>query len=238
MPETPYRTGYRVEQRVRPLTPEEESLVRERLARWRAQREKNEPHPALELSLATAVPACFAAYGAWKGELWMAVIGAIATLFLVALIVVAARKRRERLAAARGPWHAPEGGWQVCESHLFARSIVGAASGDEDYSQWVLFEIPGGEWFFVEPLSLPDPSADLAREHVSLARLWPHGVWIAASSTGEPIPRHGAKNTEASYPDDVENGWVWNDENAGATELDRVPEGSLPTWIRDVERKT
>ena len=110
--------------------------------------------------------------------------------------------------------------------------IACAASVDEDYATWLLVEVPGGEWFYVDSLCLPvewtrDPTK-LARAEVRIARLWPHGPYLDVRATGHAIEHRG--------PDDyaelvaAERVWRPSEEDAGADGL--VAESTLPEWLR------
>lgn len=189
MTEPVYREGYRVEERTRSLSPEEETLVRDRRAQWEA----------------------------------------------------AAKKSGVR-TAAKGPYTPPDGGWQVRELVVVARSVVGAASGDEDYVTWLLFEIPGAAWVFFDPACLPEPYAasvaSIARARLRVTMLSPNGVTLAVEASGDPIPHHGADLSEDGYADAVERGFVWRpeDEWVKGNADGLVPEAALPAWIREATR--
>ena len=128
---------------------------------------------------------------------------------------------------------------QVCGPRLaLVPAVVDAVSGDEDYAVWLLFEIPGGDWFFVDPLCLPGSDAAtsvamFAREHVTLTSLWPHGVFVSADASGDPIPHRGGGIGD--YAEADARRFVWRPEEASlvGNADGMVPESSLPAWMRD-----
>lgn len=256
--EPPFRTqAYRVEHRLRDLTPEEDALARAELEKSRAVRALVEqPHPLAELGCVVFLGV--AGYGVWQGSLAIMASMVGATLFLLFLELTRAKKR---IASWASPWQPPEGGWKMRETRIAARSLVVAVSvypdlviagermhDDDDtyWTNWMLFEIPGGEWFFLElrpRTEVPDgEQVDLAREHVDLNRFWPHGPRASFRTSGATIPRHGAVGTESSFSDDVERGWLWtpsqvpDDAPLGSWD-DVVAESALPTWIREIVKR-
>jgi hypothetical protein len=226
-----YRQTYRIERRERPLRPDEAQLVETRRRAWHAVVRKQETTHVPEMFVPFAVVVLLIALKDWRVSI---AVGGVGTLFFGVLYVVARRKMLARLAAARGPWDAPERGFAIQETRVVARSVVGAVSGDEDYEHWLLYEIPNGHWFFVDRLCLPHTADTIEREELRLTRLWPHGVYLSIERVGEPIMRRGASGLHDDYARDAENGYVWRpaDTESGADGF--VSEADLPAWVRRV----
>ncbi len=234
----PYRSAYRVERRVRDLSPEERALVERRRADYHAHVRAQETGTVHEMLVPIAVSLGAVAFGMLGHNHAAAIAGAGMAMMLVVLYVIARRKARERIAASKGPWDGPEGGWKVQETRVFARSVVCAVSGDEDYAMLLLFEIPRGDWYCVDPLCLPAEGRagdrDLARAELRLARLWPDGAFLSARAIGEALPWQGASGGAEDYAEAVEKGQVFqldDGEEPGADAL--IPEARLPAWVRE-----
>ena len=186
MSDDAYRSAYRVETRVRDLTADEAALVDARLREWnehvrrQAMRRVRELVYALPFAVGLVI---LAARSGWDGIVFAA--GMMCVLFAL-LAFVARRQALKTIAAARGPWHAPDGGWKMRETRVVARSIV-AVDGSDD-GLWVLFEIPGGDWFYVDAICLPVAVEQLDRADVRFTRLWPDGSYVAVDSSGDTIP--------------------------------------------------
>jgi hypothetical protein len=181
-----YRSGYRVETNVRDLTDEEAAIVQTRLREWNDQVRRQAMARVRELVFALPFAiglVILAARSGWDGIVFAA--GMMCVLFTL-LVFVARRQALKTIAASRGPWHAPEGGWKMRDTRVVARSIV-TAPGD-DSATWVLFEIPGGDWFYVDAICLPGSLEQLARADVRFTRLWPDGVFMEVVSSGDELP--------------------------------------------------
>jgi hypothetical protein len=81
-------------------------------------------------------------------------------------------------------------------SRVFARSVVVAVGGDRRGGCWLLFEIPGGDWFYLDVCVLLDEDAppvhvavELDRAELYLAHLAPHGQPLTIEGRGDAIPR-------------------------------------------------
>jgi hypothetical protein len=238
-----YRSSYRVEQTVRPASSDELALVRERRRVWRAMVKERELGPMRELLVALIVAIGALVFGLASHNVAVAIAGGAMTVMLLAVGLIGRRNANARIARSRGPWEIPDAGLIVRDTRVIARSVVGAVTDDEEYGVYLLFEIPGGDWFFVDPLALPvnagPHGSAIARADVRLTSIEPDGVYIAADATGDPIPHRGARATATDargedFARDVERGFVWAPEQAwwkgNADGL--VPEERLPAWMR------
>ncbi len=208
-------TSYRVEVRDRDLTGAETERVAEELRASERLRKRGQNdsrwlrHPwvrRLVLAAASAI--------VWRQNEPLA----LAVLGLVVLETILTTARAKKLARAkspiRGPWAPPPEGWTVRETHVVARAVVRAAGGYEELGTWtwLLFEVPGGEWFYirVEAPYRMGSAEEFARADLVLNRLWPHGPVLDAIATGEPLPILGVSD----HPDDdaavAEAEWTWN----------------------------
>lgn len=183
-----YRLGYRIETNVRDLTPEEAALVAERVRDWDVRARRQAMVRVRELLFALPVAALFVIVAAGRG--WNGVVFAAGLMFCLfaMLLYVARRQALALIATSRGPWHAPEGGWKVRDTRVVARSLTTVVTQAEDHSRWMLYEIPNGEWFYVDAICLLAKESDLARTDVRFTRLWPHGAYLEVIASGDPIP--------------------------------------------------
>lgn len=204
MSDAAYRSGYRVETHVRDLTPDESALVAARLREWNDQVRRQAMRPVRELVYALPFGVGLVLLATRTG--WDAVVFAtgLMVVFFGLLAFVARRHALRTIAASRGPWHAPEGGWKMRDTRVVARSIVTVLGGVE--SAWVLFEIPRGDWFYVDSACLPGPRTDLARSDVRFTRLWPDGVFMEVIASGDTIPSREIPTWEIS--DDGADGTI------------------------------
>lgn len=257
MPDDPYRSAYRVEETTRAPTAEE-------LARVHARRDERTAHIRKQamsgprdivVPLVVAVIAIGVGFAIDNPAVIFA--GGLMTVMLTVIFVIARRKALERLAGyAPGPWSLADDEYEVREIRVVARSVVGAASGDEDYATWALFEIPGSRWLYVDPLCVPLDGAGasvdaLARADVRLTQLLPHGEFLSAALSGDAIPRRGASGGSDDYTDALERGFEWrpggpidderdeeaeqeHDESLEPGPIGRIAEDELPRWIRDL----
>jgi len=233
MPREPYRETYRVERRTRDLGAEERAVIDAHVRDWDERVRRQERAGMLTLLVPLVGSVAAVVFGALRGNGGVVFTGGVMTLVFALCFVGARRQSKVRTAASRGPWHAPPDGYRVIETHVFARSVVGAVSGDEDYEEWLLFEVPGGDWFYVDPTCLSAQNVDLARAELHLVRLTPHGPYLSVEPRGEAIPRHGALTDPDAYAKAVDDGQVWRpslDEEYEAEGL--VAEGDLPAWVR------
>jgi hypothetical protein len=229
----PYRQTYRVERRTRDLTEAERAIVDARVRDWDEQVRKRERRHTIELTLPLVVGVAAVLFGAIRGNGAVIFMGGLMGSLFAIFFLVAWRQAKARIAASRGPWHPPPDGYGAIETRVVARSVVGAISGDEDYACWLLFEIPGGDWFYLEATVLPDGDA---RAEVHLVRLAPHGPYLSAEARGDAIPRRGASGQPDDYAKAMDDGQVWHpaltpDEGEHDVE-GRVAEAKLPAWVR------
>jgi hypothetical protein len=222
----PHRQSYRIEERIRSPTPEEREIVRGREATWRAAVIDRELRTTWDLLPPSVVAAAVLLLGWWRSSLPAAIAGGALAVLMAVMWWLARANARKRAAHAKSPWDAPDSGWQVRELFVVARALVVSASGDEDYGEWWLFEIPNGDWFYVDPIELP--SFDAPRAEIRLASLHPNGPYLHGTSNGEELPRRGAPHDD--YAKAVEMGFVWRPESA--TTDGRVTEATLPEWMR------
>jgi hypothetical protein len=230
----PYREAYRVEDRIRPLTEDEEARVRGERAAFRKNAELDEPSLKQDVLVGLPLVVGIVVLAIWRHSLSTAAIGLL--MAVVALPVVRHTRRAERARRPRPKelWAPPsEEGWKVREITVVARSTIRAASNDEDYITYLLFEIPGADWFFLAEGWLPE-GADPARAEMSLVALHPKGPLLTIASKGEPIPVHGEKDDSDGYVKSVERRQVWRPRTrAWKSHVDGVvPESALPKWVR------
>lgn len=232
---------------VRAPTAAELALIHERRARDRGIRLSNELAGPRSVGLMAAVSAlvCLAAMALGLAPPIVVAAGVMAA-FCGVLAFSGRRAAMARLAARPGRWDAPDGEWRVHTTRIQARSVVYAASEDEDYITWVLFEIPGGEWAALDDLCIPPSHRQaLACADLTLTWLEPSHECIAVECAGEPLPRHGALRLgEPGYDGDdfaqaIEGGFGWGDPEAyekgidpGEGPIRRVAEDTLPEWMR------
>ena len=160
-------------------------------------------------------------------------------------------KAEAALAAYQGRWTPPDAEWRVHETRIRSRSLTFVASEGEDYTTWLLFEIPGEDWVGLDDLWLPRaPSARgsaLAREELVLRWLRPADACMEVVASGDPIARHGALDlAEVGYEGGDEfaraiaAGFGWPVEDAESASspgpIRRFADRELPPWVRDVVR--
>ncbi len=227
---TAYRTGYGVSTRLRDMTNEERSRVEGEVRRWdEAAREQamKKPRQAFAVGTAAALATGVALALSWPGVAFSA--GCLAGILLFSSFV--ARKRaREIIAASRGPFHPPEGGWRVEEIEVVARSLFVTPSNDEDYVFWWLLEVPGGDWFFLHPDMLPSEQRSAPFEKLRIVCLSPHGPTLEARWSGDSIPRHGAPDSSDAYAAMIGEDRWWRPD-AHDDWYGVVAESRLPEWI-------
>ena len=240
-PDPVYRRGYRVETRTRELTAAESALVALRVREYDAEVRKQGMSRPREAAIGAAISTGVAALGALRASPPLLFAGALTGALLGVLALLARRAAKRTIGVARGPWHAPDGGWRVRETTVVARSVVGAASGDEDYMLWLLFEIPGGDWFYVDPGCLPPEAPHLAHSTVEIARLISpggDGPFLEVRVHGDPIPRLGAADDPDSYAAEIAAERTWAPgpgEGPDAWDASGVvAEASLPRWMREL----
>ncbi len=227
---TAYRTGYGVTMREREMTPEERARVEAEVRRWdgaaRAQALKS-PRQALAIGGGATAAMLAGLVLRWPGFAFA--MGSLAAILFISSFP--ARKRaREIIAASRGPFHPPEGGWRVEEIEVVARSLVVAPSNDEDYIFWWLLEVPGGDWFFLYPGMLPPEQQRAPFEKLRLVRLSPYGPTLEARWSGDSIPRHGSESSDAYAAMIGEDRW-WRPEDRDDS-CGVVAESRLPAWVK------
>ncbi|MDB4994680.1 MAG: hypothetical protein JWM74_2112 [Myxococcaceae bacterium] len=233
----PYRETYRVERRTRELTDAEHAIARAHIDDWDRRVRAQHLTPVRRMFVAIPVAVLVAAFGVIRGNHALVATALLVGAFFAVIGFFARRDALKLIAISRGPWHPPAPGWCVIETHVFARSVIGAASDDEEYTHWLLYEIPGGTWFYLDPYDVASPPIDLARSELHLARLAPWGPYVSATSSGDPIPHRGATDTPdgSGFAAAVEAGHLWQPATqeyaeSGADGL--VEESALPAWVR------
>jgi hypothetical protein len=144
----------------------------------------------------------------------------------------------------RGPWEPPPGGWTVRETHVVARSAVRVPGGDEELGTWtwLLFELPGGDWFYlrVEESYRVNRAEEFAHADLVLTRLSPRGPILDGIVSGEHLAIFDAPEMLSDgYDAAVEAGRTWNPEVTWNDEMGRrrreddglVREQDLPAWV-------
>lgn len=251
MAESPYRGTYRIDDQVREPNEDERRLIDERRQRELDIRRKNElggPRSVLTMG-ALALLALMG--GAFLGH-WPTVLGsAVLVVLCGGLGWSGYRQGLARIAKYRGRWDEPDDEWRTHVTRIQARSVLYAASEDEDYITWIVFEIPGGEWAAIDDLWLPPESRDVAKADVRITWLEPAQECLAVEVEGAALPRHGAVRLgERDYDGDdfakaIEDGFGWSDEEAyevgiavGEGPIRRVPESELAPWMVDVVKES
>ncbi len=238
----PYRETYRVERRTRELSEAERAVVRGHVDDWdrRARTQYLTPPKRMFVAAVLAVPV--AVLGVARGNDALLATALIASVICAAISFFGRRDALRLVGLSRGPWHPPPEGWHVIETQVFARSVVGAVSDDEDYAHWLLYEVPGGTWFYLDPYGLGTPPAELARAELRFIRLAPWGPFLSATWTGDAIALRGASDGPdgSEYAAAVEAGYVWRPDEAPQTG-ESVAEGlvaetALPSWVRELTR--
>jgi len=245
--ESPYRSAYAVEDHVRAPSHEELALIDQRRERDLAIRRKSAlagPKSALNMA---AVALVVLAVGAILRRPAVVFGAGLVAILCAAIGWLGFTRAREALRARRGRWDVPDAQWRTHETRIRARSVVYAASEDEDYITWIVFEIPGGQWAAIDDLWVPpERRTELANEDLVLTWLEPANECIGVALHGGPLPRHGALRLgEPEYEGDdfaqaIADGFGWSDEEAyeegidpGEGPIRMVPEAELPQWMRD-----
>ncbi|MAQ18265.1 MAG: hypothetical protein CMN30_26150 [Sandaracinus sp.] len=242
----PHRGFHGVTERVRPLEPDELQLVSRRRAEHLDVVRKLEFARAREL-LALALMFFVGGFAAWiVGFAPLRLAAALAAALAAVGGLVAWVRAKKAVDEYVGPWSAPDPEWRVHEARIRARSLFHLASEDEDYTTWLLFEIPGEPWVAVDDLWLPADvvGARLAAEEVVVRWLEPRGECLGAEGHGDPIPRHGALELGDARGDGdafaraivAGHGWPVDDEagDVGEGRLRRVPADQLPAWVQEL----
>jgi len=254
--ESPYRSAYRVEDRDREPNAEERALIEERRARHLAIQKKNElAGPRGVVNMAGLALLVFA-IGAAFGEVPLMFGAALCALMFGAFGWIGYQQAMKRIRARPSRWDSAAESWRTHETRIRARSVVYAAGEDEDYSTWLLFEIPGGEWAAIDDLWVPpERHGDLPNSDLVLTWLEPANECIGVETHGGPLPRHGAVRLSepdyegAHFAQAIAAGFGWGDPDdeddayepghpVGTGPIRRVPEGDLPPWMRAAVRES
>jgi hypothetical protein len=226
---------YRVEEHLRPLTAEEDARVRAERADFRARREahfdrKQRSSPVATVGLAAAaIVVCLALGARIPLALVAGAFGALVGALVSRGDAFGDRLRDGLYESGRSVWDAPKGrAWQVREVVVQARSVVAATGMEGDDTTYLLYEIPGDAWFFVDTRNLPDGSSfgDLARRRVKFTWLDPPGPLLGVEPSGDGIVLFD--DDPASEGDD----FVWSPREEH-WERFVVPEAEVPAWIRN-----
>jgi len=208
MSDDAYRSAYRVETRVRDLTSDEAALVDARRREWDTHVRRQAMARVRELVFALPFAiglVILAARSGWDGVVFSA--GMMTVLFAL-LAFVARRQALKTIAAARSPWLGPEGGWKMRDTRVIARSTVKAHGGADPHAIWLLFEIPGGTWFYIDTFCLPPDKKDLSRANVQFTRLWPDSMYFAVTASGDAIPMGELDDDTWDPSDDAADGMI------------------------------
>ncbi len=248
--ESPYRSGYGVEDQVREPSIEERALIAKRRARDLAVRKKNQlSGPRGVLNMAGVAAIVFAVGAVLEHPPLVFGAGLTATLCGV-LGFLGYQRGLDRVRARRGRWDTPDGEWRTHETRIRARSVLYAASEDEDYITWIVFEIPGDDWAAIDDLWLTDRGPGLAKADLRITWLEPANECLGVEAVGEPLPKHGALRLGAeSYEGEdfaqaIADGFGWPDPeeayeegiDPGEGPIRRVPESELAPWMKDAVR--
>ncbi len=228
-----YRTNYGVSSRTRDMTAEERARVEREVRIWNdaARRQAMaKPNQARAIGLAALVAMIIAL--ALQSPAIAFSMGSLAGILLFSWFV-SRKQARKVIASSRGPFHPPPEGWRVEEIEVVARSLVVAASDDEDYMEWWLLEVPGADWFYFDSQMLTPNCERSPRETLRIVRLSPDGPTLEAQWKGEPIPRQGMSDANDAYGAAIDAGCVWRPTD-GAHFSGVVAESRLPTWIHDI----
>lgn len=241
----PYRQPFSVREAERPLEDAELELVRER--RTEAQRRHlKEARFHFVWMLGSGVLALgLMVAGAVRDDVALGAVGAVIGIVFSVIGLAGYRDARRRQRAKPNPWLRDASAWSVRETRIVARTIVGAASGDEDYALWVLCEIPGEPWaYFRHDYGMPDLDA-LARTELRLVTLLPLGKVLRVEADGDPISLAAMRRDDPDeYVAACEREQTWSpydvhDDQAISPDdpVGRVDEASLPKWIRDAVKR-
>ncbi len=241
----PYRHPFSVREAERPLEEAELEVVRER--RVEAQRRhRREARFHFVWMLGSGVLALVLMLaGAIVHDVPLAAVGAVIGVVFSVIGLAGYRDARRRQRAKPNPWLGDASGWSVRETRILARTLVGAASGDEDYALWVLCEIPGEPWaFFCHDYGMPDLDA-LARTELRLVTLLPMGKVLRVEADGDPIPLAAMRRDDPDeYVAACERDQTWSphdvtDDHAITPDdpVGRVDDAVLPRWIRDAVKR-
>jgi len=255
MAESPYRGEYGVEDRVREPNAEERALIEERRGRQLAIRRRIETGGARSVLVMALVGLLGGILAGLFGKHMLA-LGAFGFVLLFGILgQLAYRRGVARARAHVGRWGAPPERWRAREARIRARSVVYAASEDEDYTTWLLYEIPGDEWAAIDDLWIPaDRRGDLARDDLTITWLEPANECTGVEVRGGLLPKRGAVQlSDPDYEDHhfaqaIEDGYGWPAEDQEETldesptletsPIRRIPEDELPPWVRGVEAKS
>lgn len=227
-----YRTSYGVTSRTREPNASELERVAREVRTWNdavTRQQMKTPNEARAIGVASAI-ACVVALALRSPAVAFAT-GSLAAILLYSSIV-ARRQARKIIAASRGPFHPPAEGWRVEEIEVVARSLVVTASDDEDYMLWWLLEVPGGDWFFFDPLMLPPTCGQSPFAQLRVVKLAPHGPVLEAQWSGDSIPRRGAADSSDGYAAAIETGRTWRPEPMSSCGV--ASASDLPAWIREI----
>lgn len=225
MTDAPHRLTYRVAGTIRDLSPEEERIVRERSTKLEADVRAREMQNPRVFLFGIGASGIVLVAGIVMGNTRVMAASAIAVAMFVTLLLAAHRAALKRVEARSDPWRPPKNGWQARETRIVSRSVTLAASGDEDYLEFLLFEIPGGDWFYIESGLLP-ASAFPLRDELRLVALHPDGPDLTATSTGDPLVRHG----ESDYVKAMAAGHEWAPRDASKWK-GAIARSELPEWL-------
>jgi hypothetical protein len=175
---TPYRSGPRVEHRIRALSADEALYIEQQRTAWHARLRRTR-WGTVAARIVTIGAAALLVLALANAVHELTSPPSIALLLFVAIIAMGA-VIGTRAELSPSPWDAPAGGFEVRETTLAPRSVLAC-------EWWMLFELRGGEWYFVDRKHLP-PGAPLDREEIHLRQLWPDGRFLSANARGDAIP--------------------------------------------------
>ncbi|MEQ1566396.1 MAG: hypothetical protein ABMA64_12215 [Myxococcota bacterium] len=225
-----------VDAKERPLDAAEQAEVGRRREIWRRTAEQLATRGARDLggvAIALLIGGAIGFALDWTAVRFIATVsGALCAAVALTSRQIALRRLRE----VRGPWDPPPGGFTVTETTVRATRVVGAASGDEDYDVFLLYDVGGGSWWWLR--TSDEALADPARSTVTVTELEPGGHRLHARTSGGTVPLGGlAPDADGDgYAQAVERGWVWRPEGDAARGHGVV--ASVPDWVRASFRRT
>jgi len=241
----PYRQPFSVREVERPLDEAELAMVRSRRRDELERRRKGAQFHLLWALGGGVVALGLMIAGVVRDDAALRMVGSLVGVLFSVISLAGYRDARRRQRAEPNRWLRDASTWSVKETRIVARSMVGAASADEDYAMWVLCEIPGEPWAFFRHAYEMHGVEEMARAELSFVTLLPLGIVLRTETDGDPIALAGMQRDDPdAYVAACENAQTWSpydvDEESTVTPDDpvgRVDASALPDWIRDATKR-
>jgi hypothetical protein len=240
----PYRQPFSVREVERPLEEAELEMVRSRRREELQRRRKDAQFHVLWALGGGVVALGLMIAGVVQDDAALRMVGSFVGVLFSVIGLAGYRDARRRQRAKPSRWLRDESAWSVRETRIVARSMVGAASDDEDYALWVLCEIPGEPWAFFRHVYEMPSVGEMARAELVLVTLLPIGIVLRAETDGDPIPLSGMRRDDPdAYMAACEKAQTWSpydvDEDIAFTADDpagRIDAWALPDWVLDATK--